>query len=357
MTPTALLSALAAVPRFRFAALPTPLERAPGLSRALGLDILVKRDDLTGVALGGNKARKLEYLVGDALAERATLLLATAAAQSNFCRMTAAAGCRAGLRVGLLLRGTPDAPVQGNLLLDRLLGAELRFVSDLDPYALVHHERLQAWAEEERARGGRPYPIYLHEGSRAGALVTIGYVAAAGELGAQCTGLGVRPDHLYLAVGSGSTLAGLLLGARRPDNPLAGTRIVGVSIGASAATVEPKIREFVASAAALLRIPEPPEGPLLDDSQRGTGYGVPTGTGLAAIRLAARTEALLLNPVYTGKAFAALCADVERGIVRPGESVVFLNTGGDPLLFSYATTLAADGRLIGAGQPTDGPAP
>lgn len=337
-------AALRALPRFPLAVLPTPLENAPRLSHALGINLFVKRDDLTGLALGGNKARKLEYLLGDALAEDATLLLTTAAAQSNFCRMTAAAGCRAGLPVGLLLRGSPTEPVQANLLLDQLLGAELRFVDDPDPYAPVHRERLAVWAGEERARGGRPYIIYLHGGSRAGALATAGYVGVAAELHTQCAAQGLRPSHVYIAVGSGGSYAGLLLGARQPGNMLGATRLAGVCVGALSSVVGAQMTTALATTGALLGLRVPDEAPALDDAQRGPAYGVPTPAALAAIALAARTEALLLNPVYTGKAFAALLSDVERGVVRPGETVIFLNTGGDPLLFHYAEMLASSGR-------------
>lgn len=340
MTTAQLSAALDRLPRVPLAVLPTPLERAPRLSRALGINLLIKRDDLTGLAMGGNKARKLEYLVGDAVAQGATLLLTTAPAQSNFARMTAAAGRRAGVPVALLLRGDPSEPAQGNLLLDRLLGAAVRFVDNPDPYAAVHRELLQAWADEERARGGHPYPIYLHDGSRQGALAAAGYVQAAAELGAQCAAGGVRPDHLYVAVGSGGTLAGLLFGARQPGNPLAVTRLAGICVSALSETVGPQIAKCLAATAGLLDVAAPDEAPLLDDSQRGPGYAVATPAALDAIALAAETEALLLNPVYTGKAFAALRADIARGVVRPGETVVFLNTGGDPLLFRHAETLS-----------------
>jgi D-cysteine desulfhydrase family pyridoxal phosphate-dependent enzyme len=327
------------LPRFSLAALPTPLERAPRLSRSLGVDLWIKRDDLTGLAFGGNKVRKLEFLVGDALEARATCLLTTAAVQSNFCRVAAAAANRAGLRAGLLLRGSPESPVQGNLLLDYLLGAEVRFTDDPDPYSADTRRRLEEWAEAKRAQGERPYVAYPHGRSRAGALATVAYVQAALELNAQCRAQGVRPRHLYVAVGSGSTLAGLLLGARTLADGLAGTRIVGVCVGSPSSLVASKVREFVRAGAQLLDLRAPEEEPALTDRERGEGYGIPTPRALRAIRLAALSEALLLNPVYTGKALAALLDDVARGAVRQRETVVFLNTGGDPLVFAYATTL------------------
>ena len=334
-------AALARLPRTALVPLPTPLEHAPNLSRTLGIDLWIKRDDLTGLALGGNKARKLEYLVGDALAERATSLITTAAAQSNFCRATAAAAARAGLRACLLLRGSGAEAVQGNLLLDHLLGADIRFTSDMDPYSDATRGRLDAWADEERALGRRPYPIYLHGGSRAGALATAAYVQAAIELDGQLAAAGIRPAHVYVAVGSGSTLAGLLVGARGAADRLARARLVGVCVGALSPVVGPKVREFARAAAALLDAAPPGDGVTLDDGQRGDAYGVPTPAALDAIRIAAAAEALMFNPVYTGKAFAALLADVARGAVTPGSTVVFINTGGDPLLFAYADDLAA----------------
>lgn len=327
------------LPRYRLAALPTPLQTAPNLSRALGgVDVLIKRDDLTGLAMGGNKARKLEYIVADALTEGADMLLTSAAAQSNFCRMTVGAARKAGLRAGLLLRGSGDEPVQGNLLLDHVLGADIRFTQDLDPYSATTHQTLLDWADEERAAGAHPYLIYVHGGSRAGALGTVGYVDAAAELAGQLAASGVSPDHVYVAVGSGSTLAGLLLGLRQLGLQ---TRVVGVCVSALSETVRSKTLEFVDAAERLLDLPSIGLGDWqLDDSQRGEAYGVPTASGLAAIRLLAHTEALIANPVYTGKALAALLADVKRGVVHSGETAIYLHTGGDPLVYAYADALA-----------------
>lgn len=342
--------ALTALPRLPLAVLPTPLDHAPRLSQALGINLYIKRDDLTGLALGGNKARKLEFLLGDARAESATLLLTSAAAQSNFCRMTAAAGCRAGMRVGLLLRGKADQPLQGNLLLDRMLGAELRFVDNRDPYAEIHHELLTAWAEEERARGGNPYIIYLHDGSRAGALACAGYVGAAAELHAQCTGYGISPDHLYVAVGSGGSYAGLLLGARQQGNILTTTRLAGICVSELSEVVGPHLAKTVAATGALMNLPVPREQADLCDDERGMAYGVPTPGALAAIALAAKAEALLLNVTYTGKAFAGLLSDLRHGVVQPGDTVIFMNTGGDPLLFYDAASLP-DWVEVGSAAP------
>jgi 1-aminocyclopropane-1-carboxylate deaminase/D-cysteine desulfhydrase-like pyridoxal-dependent ACC family enzyme len=263
--------------------------------------------------------------------------------------MTAAAARRVGLGVGLLLRGTPGDPIQGNLLLDRLLGADIRFGDNLDPYALVHQQRLQAWADELLGRGERPYIVNLHGGSRVGSLVTCGYIAASDELAEQCHAADIHPDHLYLAVGSGSTLAGLAIGTRNTASRLSATRLIGVTVGTPPDVIMPRIREFIRSTTAMLGLPPPVADEfVLDDSQRGPGYGMPTDAGMSALRLAAESDALLLNPVYTSKAFAALIADVSNGTIRQGETVIFLNTGGDPLLFSYAEALIHHQASTGA---------
>jgi 1-aminocyclopropane-1-carboxylate deaminase/D-cysteine desulfhydrase-like pyridoxal-dependent ACC family enzyme len=336
--PAALADRLAQLPRLSLASLPTPLQRSENLSARLGINLLIKRDDLTGLAMGGNKARKLEYIVADARAEGADLLLTSAAAQSNFCRMTVGAARKAGMRAGLLLRGSGDEPLQGNLLLDRVLGAEIRFTQDMDPYSAATHRDLLAWASAEGRAGAHPYVVYIHGGSRAGALATAGYVDGAAELVGQLTAMAVQADHLYVAVGSGSTLAGLLLGLRYLGLR---TRVVGVCVGELSQTVGPKMLEFVDAAQHLLDLPSVDLVDWhLEDSQRGAAYGVPTESGLAAITLLAHTEAVVANPVYTGKALAALLADVASGVVRSGETVIYLHTGGDPLVYAYADALA-----------------
>ena len=346
MDAPALRAALNRLPRIPLAALPTPLQDAPNLSAELGVRVLVKRDDLTGLAMGGNKARKLEFIVADALAEGADVLLTSAAAQSNFCRMTAGAARRAGMRADLVLRSTGDEPVQGNLLLDYLFGAAVRFTTNTDPYADDTRQMLLDWADEERSAGHRPYLVYIHGGSRPGALATVGYVDGAIELSAQLDKRAVSADHLYVAVGSGGTLAGLALGLRRLGRS---TRVVGVCVSELSAVVGPKTTEFADAGAALLDVPSiSARDVILVDDQRGPAYGVPTDAGLDALELLARTEALVANPVYTGKALAALIADVRSGIVRAGETVVFMLTGGDPLVFAQADALA---RHALAGSP------
>lgn len=328
-------------PRFPLLTGPTPLHELPRLREALGGPgrvprLLVKRDDLAGPALGGNKARKLEYLVADALAGGATHLVTVGGAQSNHARMTAAAARLAGLECTLVLTSAePDPAASGNLLLDRLLGASVRFVPP-GPVPLGANPHEDAAIEEEleaiATGGGRAYPIPL---GGSNALGVLGYLRAAREMDGQLREMGIRADRVYFAAGSRGTQAGLEL-ARRLDGSSWLPRGVAVSPGD-----EQKARlarELVRGAADLLgvRLPADPTQEEMTTDQRhiGDGYAVPTPAGLEAIRLLAHTEALLLDPTYTGKAMAGLLADVRTGAIDPGETVVFLHTGGVPALFA-----------------------
>lgn len=325
---------LARIPRISLAHLPTPLEPAPRLGEALGVPRLwVKRDDLTGLALGGNKARKLEYLMAEALEQGADTVLTTGGVQSNHARMTAAAACRLGLRAVLVLADPPPPTEQGNLLLDRLFGAEVQFLPGADLAEM--HAALERAAAALRAEGRKPYIIPVGGSTPLGCL---GYARAVEELAAQAAASRLRIDAMVVAVGSTGTLAGMLLGCRQflPE-----TRVYGVSVSPAAGPGRRKCARIAAEAAALLGLdwrPAPEEIPIFDD-WLGPGYGFPTPEGLEAIRLAARTEGYLLDPVYTGKAAAGLLDHVRRGLVPPGETVVFIHTGGQPALFAAAGAL------------------
>ncbi len=313
-------------PRVPLAHLPTPLEAAPRLGAALGLPGLwVKRDDATGLAMGGNKARKLEYLLAEALAQGADVLLTTGGAQSNHARMTAAAACRLGMGCLLCLVDPEPAAWQGNLLLDRLFGAEVRFLPGLTLAQM--YAAMDEAAAALRARGRTPYIIPVGGSTPLGCM---GYVQAVRELAGQ----GPEPDALVVATGSTGTLSGVLLGARLF---LPRTRVYGVSVSPRAEPGKRRCAAIVAEAAALLDVdcsPAPAEIPIWDD-WLGPDYGIPTPEGLDAIRLAARTEGLLLDPVYTGKALAGCRGLAERGELRPEERVVFWHTGGAPALFAF----------------------
>jgi len=346
----ALASALTARPRVPLALQPTPLEDAVRLREALGgraacPRILVKRDDLTGLGLGGNKARKLEFLMGEALAERATTVVTTGAVQSNHARMTAAAARRCGLGCDLVLTATDESPaIEGNLLLDRLFDARVHFVPAVDPmFAVGQDEAVVArLVDEQRMLGGRPYVIPVGGSSATGAL---GYVAGTLELARQLAALGVSPRRVYYASGSRGTQAGLTLGAHLLRMPY---ELYGVAVSAGEPEKIERARRAAREAAAVLGEDDSVTGArfFTDQAFIGNGYGIPSEAGVEALRLAARTEALVLDLAYTSKAFAALVAHVRSGELAPTDTVVFLHTGGSP---ATLTTRAAAHLAAAAG--------
>ena len=332
-------------PRVPLAVLPTPISEAPRLRETLGGPdrcprILIKRDDLTGLALGGNKARKLEFLLADALAQKADVVVTSGATQSNHARMTAAAARAVGLDCVLVLserRGNP--PLQGNLLLDRLFGATIHFIqSNPDPRYAVADDEAQKVAEIVdglRRTGRRPYVIPIGGSSPIGAL---GYVRGTQELQDQLTTSGIRADRLYFASGSRGTQAGLELGARAFD---CSYRLHGIAVSAGEEEKRLRAARLANDAATLLGLRIRVEPPELFTDQRfiGEGYGIPSPECVEAIKLVARSEAILLDPCYTGKAMAGLIDDVRQGAIDPRETVVFLHTGGAPALFAHVGAL------------------
>ena len=316
------MNRLPSLPRVPLAHLPTPVEPLPRLSERLGqgLTLLVKRDDQTGLAFGGNKTRKLELLVAQARTEGATRLLTTGAVQSNHCRQTAAAAARMGMACTLVLAGEPEAP-SGNLFLDRLLGAEIVWTTrerrDAD---------LRAAFEAAKAAGERPFLIPYGGSSPTGAAA---YAYALEELLAQ----GVQPDFIVLASSSGGTQAGLVAGAR-----LLGYtgRILGVSVDEPAEVLRPRVADLASEVCALLGSPQriAADEVWVEDAYAKPGYGVLTEREVDAIRTFARTEGLLLDPVYTGRAAGGLLDMAQRGVFPPGSAVLFWHTGGTPGLFA-----------------------
>lgn len=332
--------ALAAQPRIPLATLPTPLHDAVRLREALGGSsrcprILIKRDDLTSLGLGGNKARKLEYLVADAQASGATTLITTGAVQSNHARMTAAAACVAGMRAVLVLTTTVREPAMaGNLLLDHLYGATVRLVPSTDPMLAVGQDEavVADVVSSEVAEGRRPYVIPIGGSSGIG---VFGYVGGSAELVGQLLEMGVAPTRLYFASGSRGTQAGLTLGAKLCE---ATYTVTGIAVSAGEPEKIERARRIANEAAERLDVTERIDLPDLVTDQNfiGEGYGIPTDQGLEAIRLLARTEAILLDPCYTSKGMAGLIDHVRSGQVSPAETVVFLHTGGVPAIFTDA---------------------
>jgi D-cysteine desulfhydrase/L-cysteate sulfo-lyase len=340
-------AALATRPRIRLATLPTPLQEAARLRDALGgaracPRILIKRDDLTAMGLGGNKARKLEYLVADARAQGATTLITTGAVQSNHARMTAAAACMAGMRCVLVLTATSDDPaVAGNLLLDKLYGAAIRLVPSIDPmFAVGHDEAVVAQVvEEERAAGRVPYVIPVGGSSGVG---VCGYIGGSAELVAQLADAGIAPSRLYYASGSRGTQAGLTLGAKLCGAPY---QVYGVAVSAGEPEKIERAKRIANEAAVLLKLPERLELADLATDQNfiGEGYGIPTPEGLESIAVLARSEAVLLDPCYTSKAMAGMIRHIRDGEIPANETIVFLHTGGMPALFTDSFVAAFEG--------------
>ena len=317
------------VPPVNLSHWPTPLDPAPRLSAALGLgadDLWIKRDDLTDLG-GGNKVRKLEHLVAEALAAGATVLVASGGAQSNHARMTAAAAARVGLRSVLVLGGTALVGRPGNLALDELLGAEVVLAQGMSGVQLDH--RVEQVADRLRAAGEVPAVLPFGGSSAVGAR---GYVACAAELHQQA------PDaaHVVVAVGSGGTMAGLVTG-------LGPERVLGIDTGA---VPDPTSRV----AALVAELGGGPGELRIDRDQVGGGYGDLTSAAATAMRTAARTEGLLLDPVYTGKALAGLASAAAEGIIRRGERTVFVHTGGLPGLFGHAFAAELAAVAIGNGR-------
>ena len=306
---------LTGAPRVALAALPTPLRPAPRLSQAVGAEVWVKRDDLTGVGLGGNKARKLEFLLGAARAEGADVVVTGGGPGSNHVQITAAACALLGLECIAVLYGCPPPHEPLNLRLALRAGADVRFTGDADRASV--DAGIEAITARLRRDGRRPYAAGRGGATPAGCL---GYVEAAFELAEQLAAAGLRPHRLVLATGSCGTQAGLCLGAA-----LAGAayRVAGVTVSRPPAECRARIESLAAAAAALLGVPIPGaavEADVVDGI--GPGYGVPSPAGEEAAALAARVEGLFLDATFTAKAMGALVAD-------PGDGpVVFLHTGG-----------------------------
>jgi D-cysteine desulfhydrase len=320
--------------RTRLAAAPTPVEPLRRLGESLGLELSVKRDDLTGFAESGNKIRKLEFLVHDALDHGADTLITVGALQSNCARATAAIAARLGLRCVLGLRGEPPAAPDGNLLLARLFGARPVFVpsEEVDrPDALF--ARL---VEEVRAAGGRPYVIPESGSNELGAL---GYAAAVQELQAQIAAGVPEPEAIVVAAWSGGTLAGLLLG-----KALSGLRaeIWGVPVAFDADTIRASVCATVRKAAARLGVEVDLDASAIRllDGYQGQGRGGVRPEELGMVACAAREAGLLLDPVYTAKAFLALADTARRAPGRLGRRVLFWHTGGGFGVFPFRDALA-----------------
>ena len=321
------------VSRLRMAHLPTPLEPLDALSEELGVDLWIKRDDQTGLALGGNKTRKLEYLVADAVEKDCDTLVTAGAPQSNHCRQTAAAAACHDLRATLILGGAGHRENTGNLFLSRLLGADIEWAADGED----RDEKMNQVCRELSAKGRTPYLIPIGGSNAIGARA---YRDAFVELGKQMAEVGLSEfDRIVLASSSGGTQAGLAFGAAVTKSK---TQVLGISVDETKESLQKIVSDLTRSCGRLLESKfylNPEEIAVCADYSE-PGYAVLTDAEKAAIEIFARREGILLDPVYTGRAAAGMLDLIRKGEIRAGERILFWHTGGAPALFPYAGELS-----------------
>ena len=305
--------------------LPTPIHKLETLSKDLGVELYVKRDDMTGMELSGNKVRKLEFLLAEALEKGADTVVTCGGVQSNHCRATAAACVKLGLKSHLILRTkTPAPPYDGNLLINYLLGAEFTYLEH-DEYYEKEKGGFKEILDRIREKGEKPF--YIPVGGSV-AMGCWGYVKGFEEIIAQLEAMDVKTAHLVVSTGSGGTHSGLVLGralAKRPE-----FKITGVIVCDDIDYFQGRNRELIRDAVNLFDLPEEIEGEKIDliDGYIGPGYARPYPELLETIKMAARKEAIILDPVYTGKAFHGLISEIKKGNFPKDEPVVFIHTGG-----------------------------
>ena len=329
---------LARFARRRYTHLPTPIEKLERLSHHLGgPDIYIKRDDLLGLAAGGNKTRKLEFLVADALEHGADTLITVGAPQSNHCRLTLGAAAKEGLKAQLVLEervsGSYRGDASGNNLLFDLLGAERIEVVANGTDLAAEMDKLAAEVE----RAGRK--AYCIPGGGSNALGALGYVSCAQETLTQAFEMDLRLDQIVVASGSAGTHAGLITGLVALNGAIP---LTGINVRRTRVEQEGNVHKLAVETAALLGAPAPGRAAIVAlDEWVGPGYSLPTPEMVEAVRMLASMEAILLDPVYTGKAMAGLIALVRRGVFKRGENVLFIHTGGSPALYAYQDDLRA----------------
>ncbi len=327
-------------PRVRLGELPTPLQELPRLSKALGGPrIFMKRDDLTGLAFGGNKTRMFEFLLADALKEGADTVVGGAGVQSNYCRQLVAACNMLGLEVHLVLRelvAGEGKEIQGNLLLDLLAGATVHLI---EATADRQRQAMYELAEELRGKGRKPYVVRMANNEDL-SFDIFSYVNCFCEIQQQCGKLGIRPTHLYVC-SYDSTQAGLELGRIALGSDL---KIVGLTPETRPESSTELIARYCAQTARRLGIACSLRPAEIQSSSEciGQGYGIPSPQGIEAIKTVARTEGIFLDPVYSGKAMAGLFDHIRRGLLGRKDQVLFLHTGGTPALFAYRDYLVSD---------------
>ena len=323
--------------RVSLAHLPTPLEHLPRLSEHLGgPDIFVKRDDCTGLATGGNKTRKLEFSMGEALEQGADTIITVGAVQSNHVRQTAAAACKLGLACEVMLEHRVQDPSDtyknsGNVFLDRIFGANLREY----PAGADFDSAMEDVAAEIRDRGGKPYWV---PGGASNTIGALGYVDCGIELLGQFKAQDLNINHIVSATGSAGTHAGLAVGLRGSGSDLP---ILGIGVNAAQDAQEEKVYELAVATADFVGEPGcvSRDDIVADCNYVGSGYGEHTESMNEAVLMLARLEGLLFDPVYSGKALAGMIDHIRQGRFTRGQQIVFLHTGGSAGLFAYADRL------------------
>jgi len=321
------------IPTIKLASLPTALDEAPRLAEKIGLSkLFIKRDDLTGLAGGGNKARKLEYDFAEIINGRYDVLITAGGIQSNHARMTAAAARKLGLDIKLVLGGPDFEIAKGNLLLDVMFGAEIRYLVDDDANSSLESE-MQKWADELKSKGHKPFVIPIGGSTGLGAL---GYVKAIQELSEQ---FGNEKVQLILGVGSCGTFAGAILGAKifMPN-----ARVIGISVSRTVDAIKQRTIELIKESSDLINCKINADDYSIecyDDYH--TEYGMITKAGEQAINDCANLEGILLDPIYTGKVMAGLIDLTNKSIVDKNIPVVFIHTGGMPIIFSFESELGS----------------
>ncbi|MBU7016736.1 MAG: D-cysteine desulfhydrase family protein [Theionarchaea archaeon] len=320
------------IPRISLGRLPTPFEKVPRLSEALDIpNLYIKRDDLTGDGYGGNKIRKLEFLLADALSKEADTIITTGGVHSNFTRATTACAVKAGLKTILVLVGEEPPEYRGNLFLERLMGADIYFVfaEGLDDGARKAEEYMKSKSEELEKEGRTCYVMPVGGSTPVGCT---GFANAFIELYNQAKNMGISIDHVIMATGSGGTQAGLVVGKEIMKSSVS---IVGIRVGKMSEPFSKMIADKATETAEFLGMKkvfcEKEITTYIDFV--GEGYDIPTEEANNAIKLVAQTEAIFLGPVYTGKAMSGLIGLVERGEIPRDDTIVFWHTGGDPALF------------------------
>ncbi len=328
---------LESLPRFRLAEFPTPIHHLEALSKACnGPGIYMKRDDLTSLGMGGNKTRKLEFLIGEALEQGKDTLVTVGGLQSNHCRLTAATARKSGLACHLVLNGTEPANPNGNLLLDKIFGAKVHYCDRKD-----RDERLSRVAEELTNTGKRPYVIPIGGSNSTG---SVGYVNAMVELDTQLKEMNIKPDVIVFATSSGGTQVGLTLGARIIDFK---GQVLGISIDQTKTGDEsflPILTQIVNATANRIGsdIRMTDKDFSLNCDYLGAGYAMPGDLEFSAIKDLARYEGILLGPVYTARAMGGLIDLIHKGYFTKDQTILFWHTGGTPELFAWANQVETE---------------